>query len=208
MTYRPKQPARLAVARRREGHRDRPASAFGRCSPGQDKVGHAAARHARRPRCVYAAAVAPDIAHSIDDVDRAMQWGFGWELGPFETVGRDRHQDGARCARSRPSVPPLVAEQLAAGRDRFRDGRVPAVGSGLQLLRVRAGSHAGSQEAIPAAASSISATACWRRAALEDERDRRRHRADASGRADGSRRELRGARHRHRRARTSRPAPT
>ena len=25
------------------------------------------------------------IAYSIDDVDRAMRWGFGWELGPFET---------------------------------------------------------------------------------------------------------------------------
>jgi 3-hydroxyacyl-CoA dehydrogenase len=32
----------------------------------------------------YVAEVAPDIAHSIDDIDRAMQWGFGWPLGPFE----------------------------------------------------------------------------------------------------------------------------
>ena len=36
------------------------------------------------PTLVYTARVAPDIAHSIDDVDRAMKWGFGWELGPFE----------------------------------------------------------------------------------------------------------------------------
>lgn len=33
---------------------------------------------------VYAAQTAPDIAHSTGDVDRAMRWGFGWELGPFE----------------------------------------------------------------------------------------------------------------------------
>lgn len=33
---------------------------------------------------VYAAAVTPAIAHSVDDVDRAMRDGFGWELGPFE----------------------------------------------------------------------------------------------------------------------------
>ena len=32
----------------------------------------------------YAADVAPEIAYSIDDIDRAMQWGYGWPLGPFE----------------------------------------------------------------------------------------------------------------------------
>jgi 3-hydroxyacyl-CoA dehydrogenase len=39
------------------------------------------------PFLVYAAQVTPDIAHGIDDVDRAMRWGFGWELGPYETWG-------------------------------------------------------------------------------------------------------------------------
>ncbi len=34
---------------------------------------------------VYTARVTPDIAHSIDDVDRAMRWGFAWDIGPFET---------------------------------------------------------------------------------------------------------------------------
>ena len=32
----------------------------------------------------YVAEVAPEIANSIDDVDRAMHWGYGWPLGPFE----------------------------------------------------------------------------------------------------------------------------
>jgi len=32
----------------------------------------------------YARRIAPDIADSPDDIDRAMKWGFGWELGPFE----------------------------------------------------------------------------------------------------------------------------
>ena len=32
----------------------------------------------------YVAEVAPEIAYSIDDIDRAMQWGYGWSLGPFE----------------------------------------------------------------------------------------------------------------------------
>jgi 3-hydroxyacyl-CoA dehydrogenase len=34
--------------------------------------------------CLYAARRIPEIANSIVDVDRAMRWGFGWELGPFE----------------------------------------------------------------------------------------------------------------------------
>src|SRR5262249_32483871 len=33
---------------------------------------------------LYTARVAPSIAYGIDDVDRAMRWGFGWDLGPFE----------------------------------------------------------------------------------------------------------------------------
>jgi 3-hydroxyacyl-CoA dehydrogenase len=31
--------------------------------------------------------VAPQIAHDPADVDRAMRWGFGWALGPFELRG-------------------------------------------------------------------------------------------------------------------------
>lgn len=33
----------------------------------------------------YAARCVPAIAETTDDVDRAMRWGFGFELGPFET---------------------------------------------------------------------------------------------------------------------------
>ena len=86
------------------------------------------------PLLMYAAQVAPDIAYSIDDVDRAMQWGFGWELGPFElfdAIGvravADAWQGG---------VPASVEEVLRAGRDRFRDGPVPPAGPDLQILRI------------------------------------------------------------------------
>ncbi len=34
---------------------------------------------------VYAAQKAGEVADDIVSIDRAMQWGFGWELGPFET---------------------------------------------------------------------------------------------------------------------------
>ncbi|MGH9310153.1 MAG: 3-hydroxyacyl-CoA dehydrogenase NAD-binding domain-containing protein [Vicinamibacterales bacterium] len=43
-------------------------------------------RRTLAPALLYAAKVAPVVAHAPDDVDRAMRWGFGWELGPFETL--------------------------------------------------------------------------------------------------------------------------
>ena len=38
------------------------------------------------PALEYTASATPSIAHSPDDVDRVMRWGFGWELGPFELM--------------------------------------------------------------------------------------------------------------------------
>jgi 3-hydroxyacyl-CoA dehydrogenase len=34
----------------------------------------------------YAARVGPEIADGVADVDAAMRWGFGWELGPFQII--------------------------------------------------------------------------------------------------------------------------
>jgi 3-hydroxyacyl-CoA dehydrogenase len=131
LTYRKRQSPRLelieAVKNLEVGERVR--ALFG----GSDKAG-TLLRQTLAPTLVYAAALAPEIAHSIDDVDRAMQWGFGWELGPFElwdAIGVQPVLDAARPA----SVPPLVDELLRSGRNRFRDGRVPPAGPGLQLLR-------------------------------------------------------------------------
>jgi 3-hydroxyacyl-CoA dehydrogenase len=52
---------------------------------GQDKVGRFL-RATLLPTLEYAERVAPEIAHDRRDVDKAMRWGFGWELGPFETL--------------------------------------------------------------------------------------------------------------------------
>jgi 3-hydroxyacyl-CoA dehydrogenase len=38
------------------------------------------------PTLRYAERIAPEIAGSRGDIDRAMRWGFGWELGPFEML--------------------------------------------------------------------------------------------------------------------------
>src|SRR5699024_12600324 len=33
---------------------------------------------------LYAAHRIPEITDSVESIDRAMKWGFNWELGPFE----------------------------------------------------------------------------------------------------------------------------
>ncbi|HKS81643.1 MAG TPA: 3-hydroxyacyl-CoA dehydrogenase NAD-binding domain-containing protein [Candidatus Acidoferrales bacterium] len=64
--------------------------------------------------CIYAARRVPEIANSIVDVDRAMRWGFAWELGPFEVwdaIGVERM--AAALEREGKQIPPLVKEVLA-----------------------------------------------------------------------------------------------
>ncbi len=105
---------------------------------GNDRVGRFL-RATLAPMLVYAARVAPDIAHSIDDVDRAMRWGFGWELGPFElwdAIGVDAVLEAAGAS---DNPPPLVAERRRGsapdGAIRFREGAVPPAAADLQILR-------------------------------------------------------------------------
>ena len=107
---------------------------------GSDKVGRFL-RETLAPTLVYTARVAPDIAHSVDDVDRVMRWGFGWDLGPFElidTIGVQPVIDAAREHAPETlaaGVPPLLQERLSAGRSTLRDGPLPPAGPGLEILR-------------------------------------------------------------------------
>ncbi len=66
---------------------------------------------------LYAARRIPEIADSIADVDRAMRWGFGWELGPFEICDALGVEAVARrwTAEGR-DLPPLFTRLLSAGR--------------------------------------------------------------------------------------------
>jgi 3-hydroxyacyl-CoA dehydrogenase len=64
---------------------------------GKDKVG-AFLRATLGPTLDYAAQIACEIAYAPDEVDKAMRWGFGWELGPLETraaLQRDRVRPGS-----------------------------------------------------------------------------------------------------------------
>ena len=70
--------------------------------------------------CLYAARRAPEIAHTVVDVDHAMQWGFGWEMGPFEiwdAIGVERMAKA--LGRDGKQMPPLVAKVLASPKKSF-----------------------------------------------------------------------------------------
>ena len=126
LTYRAMQPARLPAleaARAIEDTGARIRTLF----LGRDKVG-AFLRQTLGRTLLYTARVAPSIAHSIDDVDRVMRWGFGWELGPFEmcdAIGVDQVLEAVGES-ERPA--------LLSGRARFREGTLPPAAPDLQIL--------------------------------------------------------------------------
>jgi 3-hydroxyacyl-CoA dehydrogenase len=63
--------------------------------------------------CLYAARRMPEISHSVVDLDRAVRWGFAWELGPFEVwdaVGVERMAKALE--RDGEELPPLVRKVL------------------------------------------------------------------------------------------------
>jgi 3-hydroxyacyl-CoA dehydrogenase len=77
---------------------------------------------------LYSAEKAYEIADDIVAVDNAMKWGFGWELGPFETwdaIGVEKSV--ARMREEGETIPALVEELLASGKTSFyqkSEGRV------------------------------------------------------------------------------------
>ncbi|HEX4643638.1 MAG TPA: 3-hydroxyacyl-CoA dehydrogenase NAD-binding domain-containing protein, partial [Candidatus Acidoferrales bacterium] len=70
--------------------------------------------------CLYAARRVPEISDSIVDVDRAMRWGFGWELGPFEVwdaigvapMTKQLEKEGQ-------TLPELITDLLSSGKNSF-----------------------------------------------------------------------------------------
>ena len=137
LQYRPPVPARLPsieAAKSIASTGERIKALF----QGQDRVG-AFLRATLAPTLVHCAKVAPDIAHSIDDVDRVLQWGFGWELGPFETLDAIGVQEVVAAWRSIAGsdapLPPMLAELTASGANRVRGNPIAPSGPGLQILR-------------------------------------------------------------------------
>jgi 3-hydroxyacyl-CoA dehydrogenase len=124
MEYRPRQKARFAsieLGRTIDDTRERLRALVGPVLAGQaaDKASKFIWGALSRT-CLYAARRVPEIADSPVDIDRAMRWGFGWELGPLEiwdalgveAVAKQLETEGE-------TLPPLVTTLLSSGQKTF-----------------------------------------------------------------------------------------
>src|SRR5208282_1127096 len=70
--------------------------------------------------CLYAGRRMPEITDHIVDVDRAMRWGFAWELGPFEIVDAlGLPAFAGQIRKESRAVPAVFEKALASGRKSF-----------------------------------------------------------------------------------------
>ena len=123
MEYRPRQKAKfgsIEAGKQIEETHERIRALSG---PGMDRKGDKASRFlwaCLSENCFYAARRLPEIANSVVDVDRAMRWGFAWELGPFEVwdaIGVARMAEA--LGREGKQIPPVVNDVLAAPKKSF-----------------------------------------------------------------------------------------
>ena len=140
MDYRPRQSARLGTldaARAIDDPAERVRSLF----QASDTVGEFMRATLGRT-LTYTAEVAASIAHTVDDIDRAMQWGFGWDQGPFElwdAIGVETVLDAcgggdlSAAALEWAGFPPRSDGSQDSPR-RFRTEPVPPAGPDLRLL--------------------------------------------------------------------------
>jgi 3-hydroxyacyl-CoA dehydrogenase len=87
---------------------------------GEADLGSTVAWEVTAETLIYSANRIPEIADDVVNIDRGMRWGFGWDLGPFETwdaIGVARSVE--RMKASGMSVPGWVEAMLAAGRSSF-----------------------------------------------------------------------------------------
>jgi 3-hydroxyacyl-CoA dehydrogenase len=124
MEYRPKQKAKLGSIEAGKAIEDTRARLRALVAPalegkGGDKANQFLWRSLSES-CLYAARRIPEIANSIVDVDRAMRWGFAWELGPFEAwdaIGVE--QMASAIEREGKQIPPIVSKVLASPKKSF-----------------------------------------------------------------------------------------
>ncbi len=80
----------------------------------------------------YAGRVGPDVADGVVAVDRAMRWGFGWELGPFELWDRlDPLASAAHLRRFSIPAPPILDRVASVGGRFYRNGSAYAFAAGV-----------------------------------------------------------------------------
>jgi 3-hydroxyacyl-CoA dehydrogenase len=76
---------------------------------------------------LYSAEKIPEIADDVLSIDRAMKWGYNWELGPFELWDAiDLKSSVKKMEKEGEKIPPLVERLLSKGYSSFyekRDGQ-------------------------------------------------------------------------------------
>lgn len=92
-----------------------------------------------KPVLIYSAELVGEIADDIVAIDQAMKWGFGWEVGPFETwdaIGLRTAVE--RMQREGATVPAWVLELLENGHESFYKQKDDTIfyynGTGFQAL--------------------------------------------------------------------------
>jgi 3-hydroxyacyl-CoA dehydrogenase len=124
MEYRPRQKAKFAsleMGKAIEDTRERLRALVGPLLEGQkgDKAQQFIWRGLSE-MCLYAARRVPEISDNVVDLDRAMRWGFGWELGPFELIDAIGVKAfAAQVQKEGRALPPVVEKVLASGRKGF-----------------------------------------------------------------------------------------
>jgi 3-hydroxyacyl-CoA dehydrogenase len=124
MEYRPRQKAKFAsleMAKAIEDTRERLRALVGPVLEGQkgDKA-HQFIWGGLSEMCLYAARRVPEISDSVVDVDHALQWGFAWEMGPFEMMDAIGVKAfAAQIQKEGRALRPVIEKILASGRKGF-----------------------------------------------------------------------------------------
>jgi 3-hydroxyacyl-CoA dehydrogenase len=124
MEYRPRQKAKFAsleMAKAIEDTRERLRALVGPVLEGQK--GDKAQQFiwgGLSEMCLYAARRVPEISESVADVDHALQWGFAWEMGPFEMMDAIGVKAfAAQIQKEGRALPPVIEKVVASGRKGF-----------------------------------------------------------------------------------------
>jgi 3-hydroxyacyl-CoA dehydrogenase len=123
MEYRPRQKAKFAsieAGKQMDDTRSRLRALIGPALEGRGDKANQFLWGCLSGSALYAARRVPEIAGTIVDVDRAMRWGFAWELGPFEiwdAIGVE--QMAGALEKQGAALPPIVQKVLASPKKSF-----------------------------------------------------------------------------------------
>ncbi len=135
LEYRPRRRLRSAAVQRVAIENDpgrRVAALVEAAAAGTDDPGAVFVARLVLGSLAYCGRVGPEIADDVVAVDRAMRWGFGWELGPFELWDRlDPPGSAIHFDRFAIPAPPVLERVGAAGGRFYRDGSAYAFAAGI-----------------------------------------------------------------------------